>query len=94
MTARLEKWSVFPAYNADPRVLVGHVYGHPRHTDGKLIRTSTVTGAEGRRVQTVSGTEYELGEAAETFAEVLVERVPDWDPENPLNLPSAAKGQS
>jgi hypothetical protein len=66
---RLESWAFGIHYNdeytapeAGNPVFYGKVYGHPKHADGALIRTSTVVGfsTEGKII-TRSGSVYELG---------------------------------
>jgi hypothetical protein len=43
-------------------VIVGEVYGNPKHEDGKLLRTTAVVEVNGNKIKTYSGSEYELGE--------------------------------
>lgn len=64
---RIEGWSLigdFDPYQA-PELqsvkLLGHVYGHPNHHDGKLIMTSNVTGIVDDDIITYSGSRYVLG---------------------------------
>lgn len=64
---RIEGWSLigeFDLYQA-PELqsvkLVGHVYGHPNHYDGKLVMTSKVTGIVDEDIITYSGSRYALG---------------------------------
>ena len=64
---RIEGWSLigsFDPYQA-PELqsvkLLGHVYGHPNHHDGKLVMTSNVTGIVNEDIITSSGSRYALG---------------------------------
>ncbi len=64
---RIEGWSLigdFDPYQA-PELqsvkLLGHVYGHPNHHDGKLIMTSNVTGIVDDDIITYSDSRYVLG---------------------------------
>ena len=64
---RIEGWSLigdFDPYQA-PELqsvkLLGHVYGHPNHHDGKLIMTSNVTGIVDDDIIIYSGSRYVLG---------------------------------
>lgn len=89
-TARLENWEVSmregPPYTDPailPRYLVGDVYGHPKHHDGKRITTGTVRGAEGR-VAWSRRTAYELGVPSEGYATWCRENGVTIDPENPF----------
>ncbi len=68
---RLDDWSVVSADPYSPPeagvFLHGRVSGHKRHEDGKYIRTSLVTYANGKYVVTYSGTTYLLGEPAADY---------------------------
>ena len=56
---RLENWSI--RWRGNRQCLGGNVYGHPEHKDGQPIVTSPINGNQGGRVQTRSGSDYELG---------------------------------
>ena len=64
---RIENWSIIGI--GDPYLapelrrirLMGNVYGHLRHYDGKLIITSTIVGELDGDVLTASGSRYVLG---------------------------------
>jgi len=63
---KLENWSITHGLYKAPEQggrLVGNVYGHPRHFDGKLVRTSRVVEVDpvAQTVRTHSGSIYELG---------------------------------
>ena len=70
---RLEDWSfVCEANGYDPPELIrarlmGRVYGHPRHEDGKQIETTPVVSVTGNHVRTRSGSEYLLGTPSEGY---------------------------
>lgn len=72
---KLENWSV-GARNpwAPPELrqpaLHGKVTGHPRKPDGSEVTTSPIVSAEGDKIQTLTGTLYELGDVDPTY-EVL-----------------------
>lgn len=77
---RLENWYVeFLAgdYNEPPELrvarLVGNIYGHARHHDGKEVQTNLIVGVVGDCVKTKSGSLYELGEPAESLASLCLE---------------------
>lgn len=65
---RIENWSII-AGDSNPylapemrrRYIFGNVFGHPKFSDGKSIRTSHIIGIEGQYVLTKSGSRYELG---------------------------------
>ena len=66
---RIEGWSLigdFDPYQA-PELqsvkLLGHVYGHPMHYDGKRVMTSSIVGEIDEDVITASGSRYVLGSA-------------------------------
>lgn len=56
---RLENWSV--RARGGRQCLVGAVYGHPHHDDGKIVCTSGINGNQNGRAQTRNGSDYELG---------------------------------
>ncbi len=72
---KLDNWWVYRDPYQAPEVpimsLKGHVYGHPKHKDGNLIRTSDIVSTEGRYVTTKSGSVYELGEPALEYVQWL-----------------------
>jgi hypothetical protein len=83
-TARIEEWSFgrtgdeYTAPEARAVVLVGRVYGHPRHENGSLIETSPVHKINGRTVETAN-TVYRLGAVEAGYAE--------WAKKNKVSLP-------
>lgn len=86
MPRRLENWNLGLKGHYDPtdRCLSGQVYGDPTRADGCGVVTSHIVERWGRHVRTASGSVYELGEPSDDCRKWLRERVPDWDPENPL----------
>ena len=88
--ARIEEWSVV-GYN-DPYkapeqkrtlYLVGNVYGHANHTNGKKVITSPIMHADGRTVFTLN-TKYVLGKVnidyKEWYSKVLGRLLNENDP--------------
>jgi hypothetical protein len=74
---RLTDWSYGYAGFTTPTVgarLLGAASGHPDNDDGERIFTSYVERAEGRRVWTRSGREYELvGPPTQAYLDFLAE---------------------
>ena len=62
---RIEGWSLigdFDPYQApELQSVLGHVYGHPMHYDGKRVMTSSIVGEIDEDVITASGSHYVLG---------------------------------
>lgn len=91
--AKLEDWSIGPAEDSfylapelRSYVLQGVVYGHPKKSDGKKIRSSRIVSVlSGRSVQTLY-TVYELGEPSADYLDWLKSNGYDYDPENPLKV--------
>ena len=77
MAYTLENWSFgsndpHAAPEADPPTLFGEVYGHPRHVDGKEIRTSTIVGIEEEEtIVTESGSRYILGKVRPEYEDAF-----------------------
>jgi hypothetical protein len=69
-------------------VIKGEVRGHRQRPDGEGIRTSRIVAVEGRKVTTASGSVYELGEPRPEYRTWLRKHRPNWDPENPVTMPS------
>jgi len=62
-------------------MLSGRVFGHPKHTDGEIIKnTSGIVRYEGNTVLTLSGTIYRLGRAHRYYRN----RRPNFDQLDPL----------
>jgi hypothetical protein len=62
-------------------MLSGRVFGHPKHTDGDLIKnTSAITKYEDHTVWTLSGTIYRLGRPHRLYCK----RRPNFDQHDPL----------
>ncbi|MBU2249069.1 MAG: hypothetical protein KKD77_20145 [Gammaproteobacteria bacterium] len=66
------------------KVIAGNVYGHDEFTDGTPIYTSSIVEAEGRNVNTYSGSKYQLGKIANGYRKWLKENRPNWDWRNPI----------
>ena len=87
---KLENWSVVS--NASPYTapeaivpsLQGTVYGHPNHEDGKHVITSHIVAVYGRKVQTWSGSIYELGTVDTKYQEAYPGR--DLDGPEPITM--------
>jgi len=61
---RIEQWRV--VRDALGRLcLEGAVHGHPHKAEGTLVITSPIVDIDGRRIETRTGTEYELGAGRE-----------------------------
>ena len=70
---KLEEWSVvghdpYLPPEAQVKCLIGTVYNHPQHKDGKRIRTSRIHNVTGRLVQT-NNTLYKLGKPHKEYIE-------------------------
>ena len=90
--AKLEDWSIcnaseslYLAPELRSYVLQGVVYGHPKKTDGSLIRTSDIVAAKGRTVETLN-TLYELGSPSVDYLAWLEKHGYKYDPENPVTV--------
>ena len=62
----LNNWSVvykdpYKAPEQQSPCLCGHVSGHERFEDGKIVTTSTIMGLEDGFIITYSGSKYKLG---------------------------------
>jgi hypothetical protein len=98
MVIVIKKWSLVDS--EDPYLpperryaqLQGFVYGHPKHDDGKYVRTSMIVDADGRVVKTVSGSTYLLDEPEPEYLIWLEENGYKYDIKAPLlkktNLPN------
>lgn len=65
--------------------LRGNVTDHPVcHAD--TVRTSPIVMAEGRYVQTQTGTVYKLGRIHPKFRNFLRTKRPNWDWRNPITM--------
>lgn len=90
----LEGWALeidgtpYDAPETTGRYLTGRVYGHHRYQDGTRVETSWVTDARGRRVQTMTGTAYLLGEPSAKYVQWLAKRGDAIDPEQPIRMVS------
>lgn len=70
---RIEGWSVVGSW--DPYMapelqcvrLMGHVYGHPMHHDGKDVVTSRIVGEINDEIVTASGSRYVLGSVSAEY---------------------------
>lgn len=74
---KLEKWYIGPRSDGDPYqppetqpALHGNVYGHPDYKDGTFITTSLLKRVKDGKVETQSGSLYELGEVATEYEAV------------------------
>lgn len=87
---RLEQWSVyldpFKAPESCDKRLVGRVYGHKRHKDGKMVTTSRFVAASGRVVTTASGTVYRLGRICPKYRAWLRENGIPYDSKRPVRV--------
>lgn len=79
--ARIDGWSTYRGPFEAPE-LPSRLQG--QFSDGRYIRTSRIVRAEGQRVYTESGSEYELGEPDPEFLEWLAKNDYPFDPENPI----------
>lgn len=78
---RLENWFVRQVLDSDgykapeqcPPCLAGEVYEHPKHEDGKLIKTSVIVDSdrESNTITTKSGNVYTLGKVDPSYMEWL-----------------------
>ncbi|MDY6958323.1 MAG: hypothetical protein SVK08_04125 [Halobacteriota archaeon] len=87
---KLENWSVvsnatpYTAPEAIVPSLQGYVYNHPKHEDGKHVITSHIVAVYGRKVQTWSGSIYELGKVDPKYQEAYPDR--DLEGPNPITM--------
>lgn len=89
---QLSKWSAgtiardrYTAPEAGVLRLSGFVAGHPKKRDGKLVITSPVAAADGRRITTASGSVYELvGEPDPSFLAFLKSIGRTYDADAPI----------
>jgi hypothetical protein len=89
---RIENWSVGHFYRdngyrppeSNPTVIRGAVYGHPRHPDGRHVKTSAIVEAVGRTVTTENGSTYQLGEPDPKYVEWWEVQGKVWNPEQPI----------
>lgn len=73
---RIENWfvcfkdgqDVYEPPEMRRQYLSGNIFGHPRHEDGKHVRTSHIVAWVDDKVTTASGTEYQLGKPCEEYA--------------------------
>lgn len=88
---KLENWSVtfrgdrYTAPELRPPCLQGVVADGPRA--GKSVITSRIVAADGRVVETWSGSKYVLGKIDPKYRAWLREHRPDWDFRNPIDAP-------
>lgn len=94
MAVRITNWGVVDR-DADPYIapelarprLVGTVFGHPRKSDGTKVVTSSIIRVNGLKVNTSSGTEYELeGPPCKDYLAWLLENGIQYRPEAPIRL--------
>lgn len=76
-------------------ILTGTVFGHPRKPDGTNVSTSRIVGIDGHRIETESGTVYQLGTPLPAYLDYLRNKGIPFDPENPIRdmrpVPKAAR---
>lgn len=71
------------------RVLKGIVQGHPKMRDGREILTSIIAQVNGRTINTISGSTYELvGDPEPGYLEYLGSIGKEYDAENPIKVRS------
>lgn len=91
-TIRLEEWHTIstPDSFLAPELrmvhLVGKAYGDPDREDGTKVRTSHIFSAEGKKVETSSGTTYLLGEPKFEWLEWMKAEGIPFDPNNPIRV--------
>lgn len=84
---KLEDSDGYTAPEMIERYLVGEVFGHPKHEDGKAISTSPIDVADGRDVKTLSGTVYRLdGEPRADYAKWMADTGYRYDPAAPIGM--------
>ena len=90
---RLENWSIAPAeesfYQAPEMrqyVLQGVVYGHPKRSDGKKIRTSLIQAVIGPNTVRTLYTTYVLGVPDPEYLSWLKSNGYTYDAANPLRF--------
>lgn len=79
----IEKWSTYKDAFEAPEL---HPSVQGVFADGRHVLTSRLVRAEGRRVWTEGGHEYELGEPDPLFVEWLTSHDYQFDPANPIRL--------
>lgn len=67
-------------------VLTGNVYKHPKHDEGKHVKTSSVTETQGRFVATRSGSVYFLGIVSKGYRKYLRDTGKEYNPKQPLTI--------
>lgn len=89
---KLENWSVtysledcYVAPELRGGALLGTCYGHPKHKDGSVVKTSQIKKAMGKIVQT-RNTIYELGSPDPDYLEWLENHDYNYDPDMPVKV--------
>ena len=71
---KIENWAIvglnpYAAPEVQSECIVGIIYGHPKHDDGKRVRTSRIVRASEGVITTKTGSIYELGEVNKEYEE-------------------------
>jgi hypothetical protein len=89
----LQEWWVEPAKGTEyraPEIAVpavkGRVYGSDTFNDGDLIRTSGVSGVDGRIIETERGTKYRLGRVSRKYRAWLKAEGLEYDSAQPFRV--------
>lgn len=89
----IHNWKIVPT-SYDPyqapelmdRSIAGNVFNHPHFDDGQTVITSRIVDAEGRKVFTLSGSEYQLGKIDRGYRAWLRKERPDWNWKKPIKI--------
>ena len=76
------------APEANPVVLFGVVTGHPKKTDGKIIKTSAIVDCLGGYVKT-KNTLYKLGKPKQEWLEWMRDNDHSFNPDEPVKITKA-----
>lgn len=91
MTVKLKNWAIVECAFSAPELcrksLTGNVYGHSDFPEGAPIKTNYINNAEGRKVWTLSGTEYVLeGDPNPEYLAWLNDNKVKFDLNNPIKM--------
>lgn len=88
---KIENWSIittkknlYATSEGIPLRLIGNVYGHPQHYEGRFVETSNIIASSGKYVKTKSGSSYILGNICPKYSSWLRDYYPNIDPNNPF----------
>jgi len=90
---RIEDWALVPrSHYPGDLCLHGVIFGHPKHDDGKQVRTSVIVGKVGKFIQTAGGSLYELGKVRKEYEQKFPDafnRIMKCLPEVDSNAPTS-----